>query len=277
MRLIVPTYRRHSNGEDLTLQNIPASIPLTLVVRQDEADAYAARVEQLGRNLDSIWPIPDGAVSGIATTRQWIVDKAIERGESRICMIDDDLHFIVRGKVPETEPGWDYKLRPCDEQDHEQLFAWMEERLAAGYHHAGVSMREGNNRTPGLHVHAESTRGIRCVAYDLEHFRTGQVRFRPEVEGREDLDVTLQLLRLGRPNVVTYHWAQGQRTAENPGGLEGMRPLEQLHDSAEKLAEFHPGLVKLRQKTNKSGGMAGTRTEVTVYWKKALTARRAAE
>jgi hypothetical protein len=275
MRVIVPTYRRHSNGEAQTFEHVPKDFPLTLVVRAGEADAYEEMRRRLGRDKDDIWVIPEGAVSGIATTRQWIIDSAIEMGNQNIVMLDDDLHFIVRGKIPEGEPGWDYKLRPCDEQDFREMIQWLRRAVVRrGYFHAAVSMREGNNRTPGIGAEAEATRGIRAVAYSLEPFRRGvpggRVRFREEVEGREDLDVSLQLMRRGLPNLVTFHWAQGHRAADAPGGLSGSRPLEQLDSTAEKLAELHPDIVRTRTKTNKSGPMAGERTEVTIYWKKAV-------
>lgn len=270
MLLTVPTYRRHSNGEAQTFDHWPREIPLTLVVREEEFDQYRVMLRRLGREGDEIWTIPSGKVSGIATTRQWIVNTAIDLGHKKLVMIDDDLHFIVRGKVPRSEPGWDYKLRPCELEDYEALVGWFEYYLGGGNHHAAVSNREGNNRIPGLLATDVCNRGIRMVGYDLEEFASGRVRFREEVEGREDLDVTLQLIRLGHKNIVTYHWAQGQKSAENPGGLEGMRDGAQLDRTAEKLAELHPGLVKLRKKFNKSGGMAGWRTEVTVYWKRAL-------
>jgi len=270
----VPTYRRHSNGEAQTFEHAPRDFPLHVFCRSAEADQYEAMLERLGRREDTFVPIPDGAVSGIATTRQWMVDWARTQGASRLVMIDDDLHFIVRGLVPQTEPGWDYKLRPCEPQHFRNLAEKLEEKLS-DYAHVGVSMREGNNRLPGIGNYALATRAIRLVGYRLDVLGsadgalTGSV-FRPEVEGREDLDMTLQLLRRGYPNWVTYHWAQGQRSAEAPGGLEGVRDDAQLTSSAERLAALHPGLVRLRQKYNKSGGMAGWRTEVTISWKDAL-------
>lgn len=268
MLLTVPTYRRHSNGEAQTFENVPREVPLTLVVREEERRDYEELLSRLGRDRDTIWSIPPGAVSGIATTRQWIMERALAEGHDRVIMMDDDLHVIVRGKIPEGEPGWDYKLRPVETADEfSVLLHWFDVALSQ-YAHAAVSMREGNNRIPGLHAHDEANRGIRMVGYQTRWFDT--VRFRPEVEGREDLDMTLQLLRMGLTNVVTYHWAQGQRSAGADGGLSGSRTLDDQDRTARKLAELHPGLVKLRTKTNVSGEMAGERTEVTIFWKRAL-------
>lgn len=269
MLITVPTYKRHSNGQAQTFENVPKEIGLTLVIREEERVPYLEMLDRLGRYKDQIWTIPTGAVNGIADTRNWILDKARSLDHHKVIMMDDDLHLIVRGKVPETEPGWDYKLRPCDLGDTQDLFEWMWVSLSL-YAHCAVSMREGNNRVPGIGATVKATRGIRVVGYNLDTVDKHGVRFRSEVEGREDLDMTLQLLRAGEPNIVTYHWAQGQKTADAPGGLSETRTLDNIHTSAERLAELHPGLVKLRTKTNVSGALAGERTEVTIYWKKAL-------
>ena len=292
MLVTVPTYRRHSNGEAQTFEHVPRDFALTLVVRAEEAQQYEKMLGDLRRHSDEIWAIPEGAVSGIATTRQWIVEEALRRGHDRLVMMDDDLHFIVRGRM--SDPEDDVHLRPCDDQDFRDMVEWFDHALGFSkgpehgchghnrpafshpgtYSHAAVSMREGNNREPGFGAHMVASRGIRVVGYDLRFFDPTQtndpVSFRAAVEGREDLDMTLQLLRRGQPNIVTYHWAQGQRSAGAPGGLEGQRSAEQLDQTAELLAELHPGLVKTRVKLNKTGAMAGERTEVTIGWKKAL-------
>lgn len=271
MLLTVPTYRRHSNGEAQTFANVPRDVPLTLVCREEEVQQYAELISgRLGRMRDTIWSIPAGAVSGIATTRQWIMDRAVAEGHDKVVMMDDDLHVIVRGKIPEGEPGWDYKLRPVETAaEFQELLDWFDRALNQ-YAHAAVSMREGNNHIPGLAKFDTANRGIRMVGYNLVATRLLNCVFRPEAEGREDLDMTLQLLRAGAPNIVTYHWAQGQRSAGADGGLSGSRTLDDQDRTARRLAELHPGLVKLRTKTNVSGAMAGERTEVTIYWKRAL-------
>lgn len=270
MLLTVPTYRRHSNGEAQTFENVPRDVPLTLVCRNVEFAQYNAMLQRLGRERDAIWTIPEGAVDGIATTRQWIMEEAIRQGHDKVVMMDDDLHVIVRGKIPDGEPGWDYKLRPVETAaEFQELLNWFDRSLTL-YAHAAVSMREGNNRIAGLNATDEANRGIRMVGYKTAPFEKGVVRFRPEVEGREDLDMTLQILRRGFQNIVTYHWAQGQRSAGADGGLSGSRTLDDQDRTARRLAELHPGLVKLRTKTNVSGEMAGERTEVTIYWKRAL-------
>ncbi len=86
----------------------------------------------------------------------------------------------------------------------------------------------------------------------------------------EDFDVQLQLLKRGLGNACLYYWAQGQSKTNAPGGCSLWRTHEVHEAAARRLAELHPGLVRLRQKANKTdAGGFGTRMEVTIAWKKA--------
>jgi hypothetical protein len=273
MLLAVPSYRRATNGQAQTFSEWPADgPPLTVFVRSEEHDAYVALLTRLGRSHWHVVPIPeDSGVCNISTTRNWILEYAMATRHSAVVMVDDDLHFISR-----SIPDDDVHLRPCGVEEIRGLVQWFQDHIGTTgaerprYAHAAVSMREGNNRVPGKGAQEETTRGIRMVGYNLDALRTTKIRFRPEVDGREDLDMTLQLLRAGYPNVVTYHWAQGQKVANAPGGLSEYRDVAHSDASARKLAELHPDFVRLRDKKNTSGGEFGVRVETTIYWKKAL-------
>ena len=268
MIVAVPSYRRATNNEAQTFQHWPVEFPLHVFVREEEHVDYAALLAALGRDHDVIVPLPTGSVENISQTRNAILGWCQNNGHDKVVMVDDDLHFICR-----NIPGDEVHLRPCELDDYRQLLDWFSEKLHRDYVHAAVSMREGNNRVEGKHATAESTRGIRMVGYNVRALREMNVWFRSEVDGREDLDMTLQLLRRGYPNIVTHHWAQGQKVANAPGGLSEYRDVAHSDASARKLAELHPGFVKLRDKVNTSGGEFGVRTETTIYWKKALGAR----
>lgn len=269
MLIAVPSYRRADNGQAQTFMNWPREMRLTAFVRQEEYDAYAMMLARLGRSQDRLVSIPDGAVSNISQTRNLILTWARMNDQDKVVMVDDDLHFITRGKIPDD----DVHLRECDMYDAEMLARWFDDSLDK-YAHAAVSMREGNNRVPGLGAQVECTRGIRMVGYNLPVLLHYDVKFRPEVDGREDLDMTLQLLGRGLPNVVTYHWAQGQKVANAPGGLSEYRDVAHSDASAKKLAELHPGFVTLRLKNATSAGEFGQRLETTIAWKKKLESAR---
>ena len=137
------------------------------------------------------------------------------------------------------------------------------------YDHVGVSAREGNNRigVGGLDLRNDNTRTLRALAYRTDSF-LGVVHGRVDV--MEDFDVNLQILRGGGSNTSLHYWAQGQSMTNAPGGCSTYRTHEVHERSAEKLAELHPGLVRLRLKENKTdAGGFGTRKEVTIQWKKA--------
>jgi hypothetical protein len=86
----------------------------------------------------------------------------------------------------------------------------------------------------------------------------------------EDFDLTLQLLRKGYPNRVSYQYVWNQRGSGAEGGCSSYRTAEMQTNAALKLKELHPDFVSLVTKT------AGTvwkdmeeRSDVTVQWQKA--------
>lgn len=200
---------------------------------------------------------------GIAKTRLWIGQDAQARGFTKFLMLDDDIRFLVR----RSEDTW--QLRGTEDDELARLLRTIEE-LLDDYGHVGVSPREGNNRFgegPAPLI-AENTRTLRALAYRTEDFLRMQ---HGRVEVMEDFDVNLQLLRAGIPNCSIGYWAQGQKMTNAPGGCSTYRSHEVHEASAHRLAELHPGFVSLRQKQNKTDREGfGTRTEVTIQWKRAF-------
>jgi hypothetical protein len=90
------------------------------------------------------------------------------------------------------------------------------------------------------------------------------------VEIMEDFDLNLQMLRAGYSSAVLYKYANGQGETNAPGGCSTFRTLELHNRNVAKLAELHPGFVKLKtNRKTKSGGELSNRHEATIYWKKA--------
>jgi hypothetical protein len=87
------------------------------------------------------------------------------------------------------------------------------------------------------------------------------------IETREDMDVTLQLLRKGYPNAVWHTTVANQRKYNAPGGATNERTVESMNADAYKLARLHPGYVRVDDKRYKT---SVPRLEVHCSWKKAL-------
>jgi len=228
---------------------MPLEHPVRFVVPPEEHTNYARKTEA---------PVLACPEKGIAAVRRWIGEHAARQGEPYFLMLDDDVQFYRRRENS-------VYLRNADQPgDMEECLARVEEFLKAGYAAVGISPREGNNRIEA--PYAENTRLIRALAFHTEPFLACEHQ---RVQVMEDFDILLQLLRSGRPNANIYEFAQGQKSTNAPGGCSTYR-THQLHEkSAHRLAELHPSFVKLREKRNKTGGDFGTRTEVTIQWKKA--------
>lgn len=205
-------------------------------------------------------------VANIAQTRLFIGRLARDLDQSTFLMLDDDLKLLTRADAEGV------KLRGQSTHDTAQMLYYVREALS-DHAHVGVSTREGNNRVGpgGWLLRAECTRTLRALAYRTEDFLRCE---HGRVPVMEDFDVNLQLLRRGLSNANLFFWSQDQAQTQAPGGCSVYRTKESHEAAARRLAELHPGLVKLRQKENKTGGEFGSRTEVTIFWKKAYESAR---
>lgn len=229
------------------------------VVPSDEVLVYRNTLDRCGFSDVGILACPD---RGIAATRLSIGETAQKMGCGMFVMVDDDVRFLVR----KSEDAWN--LRQADHEDVDEMFEHVARWLDNGYAHVGISAREGNNiaGVGGRDLCNICTRTLRVLAYRTEDF-LGVEHGRVDV--MEDFDVNLQLLEQGKPNVSLFWWSQGQKMTNAPGGCSTYRSHEVHERSAHRLAEMHPRYVKLRQKQNKTDANGfGTRTEVTVQWKK---------
>lgn len=250
--MTLPTYITTLGRADdqVTLRQVPHAI---LVVQDHEYDLHRAKYP--GQSILSLPP----SIRTLGATRRHMLEVVAPEVGGKIVLLDDDLTFLFRPKAGD----WHLKLATGEDM----MILWLRVGLALDkYAHVGVSGREGNNRFGD--EPEESTRYMRVLCYNTSLFPPGVEVGR--VDGMSDFDLNLQLLRAGRKSLVFTRWAQGHRGTQQPGGCSGQRSQESHTREAEFLAAAHPGLVKLRQKSNKTGGDFGTRTEVTVSWKKAL-------
>lgn len=235
------------------LPQVPAS--LIYVVPEAEVDTYSAA-------------LPDNRVIscpevGIAATRRWIGEHANGEGHPKFFMIDDDIRFLIRIS-PEV-----WNLREATSSEVGSMLELVT-KLLDEYGHVGVSAREGQSHLGLGHILSvnENTRTLRALAYRTKDFLSVE---HGRVQVMEDFDVNLQLLRKGIPNANTIYFAQGQKMTNADGGCSTYRSHQVHEESAHKLAELHHPFVKTRQKQNKTDSDGfGTRTEVTIQWKKAF-------
>jgi len=104
--------------------------------------------------------------------------------------------------------------------------------------------------------------------YDVAQLRSlGVIMGRLRV--MEDFDLTIQLLRMGKPNAVIYQYCWNQSGSNADGGCSQYRTLEMQAQAAHQLAKLHSGFVKVTEKQSKNWKGMVTRTDVIVYWKKA--------
>jgi len=246
MKILVPTLSRA--GKVRIFRDLPNA---TLLVDYSQAADYRAAYPDADLHV-----LPEG-VCGIAGVREYCVRDV----GGKILMLDDDLWFYTRR---EDDEG---KLVNASERDMVNLLEAVEDALD-DYAHVGIAAREGFNRFKGLGDILENQRYIRALGINADMV-PADVDF-TRVQVMEDFDVALQLLERGLPSGILTRWAQGQVQTQMAGGCSDYRTHENHERAAKKLHELHPEFVRLRQKENKAGGEFGTRTEVTVYWKKAF-------
>jgi TET-associated glycosyltransferase-like protein len=259
MGLYVPSMGR-AGAKRPVLCWLPESLlpHTTLVVPPGEREEYLAVARRFGCRVASTPP----GEHGIAATRLYIGKFAAARGQSKFCMLDDDIDFYWRPDLT------DYHLRPAPPEIVSQILRDVAADLDR-YAHVGVSGREGNNRV--AEVALENVRYVRLLAYRTEEFLACD---HGRVPVMEDFDVALQLLRRGHSCKVWFCYAQGQDQTNSRGGCSTYRTRALQEKAARQLAELHPGLVRVLMKHNKTDAAAfGTRVDVKIAWKRALNYR----
>lgn len=265
MKVYVPSSSRASSSlfraGPLAYMSGERRASTTYVVPFGQGLAYTSGLAAAGYREVAVMETPVD-VRGIAATRHHIGKLVDEEGESKFLMSDDDVKIYVR-RSPDA-----FNLVYASPENTEEMLLEVERRLdTCG--HVGVSAREGNNRVGvgGPDLVQENTRTLRMLAYQTEAFLAAE---HGRVAVMEDFDVNLQLLEMGLPNRNLAYWAQGQIKTNAPGGCSVYRTHEVHEASARRLAELHPGFVSLRQKVNKTDTDGfGTRTEVTIQWRRA--------
>jgi len=280
MLIVIPSCGRSDSGKQITVRNfaeMKSTRPVVLAVPESEVRRYNNNALAIyGDRMDlSIIGVPD-IIKGISHTRQWILtDFAKHRSERHILMLDDDMDFCFRPNLgsPALETIKSLVLL-------ETMFDTLEDWLAAGFVHIGISARQGNNHFPTPADYGEDdkprtyrdvTRMMNAYAYDTVMLQKLKVEL-GRIPVMEDFDLTLQLLRKGYPNRVSFQFCWNQRGSGKEGGCSSYRTAELQAQAAVKLHQFHPEFVKIVMKkaTTKENwvGMK-ERSDVIVQWQRA--------
>lgn len=202
----------------------------------------------------------------ISEKRPWVLNWARDCGVEKMLMLDDDLSFFDRYTNDQGKP----RLHPTSPASMIHWFNQLEQRLSPVMPHAGFGPRQGNHTQPPGWV--SPARMMLALGYHvptvLDNAQWGRVRT------REDMDITLQLLRRGFPNAVTHEFVVDQAGYGSEGGCSDERTVRSSDEDAYVLRELHPGFVRVVDRTYKNV----PRKEVVCQWRKALasgTQRRA--
>lgn len=251
MRIYIPTKGRINN--QLTISNLPLELrKITTIVCPSNESFW---LKQYHGNYAEIVIQPDDKM-GISPKRAWIVETT---PHEKIVMLDDDLRFAVRRT---DDPA---KFRKAEKDDVLEAFSQLDSILDEEVPHAGFSARGG-----GIGESAQKggwqagKRMMYVLGYHIPTVRKHAIFGR--LSTHEDMDVCLQLLTKGFPNMVNHSFVVDQKFG-NPGGCTNERTVEINNADSIKLAELHPGFVRVTQK-DYSGSTP--RIEVVCSWMKAL-------
>ncbi len=227
-------------------------------VTLDELDTTKAKFWVVHREGERPYNLPDEVESlvcleeGLSVKRDFIYQHAAARDV--ICVqIDDDCRLYKR-----TDGPGSYLEKVTDVTE---LVAVIQQAVADGYFHGGLSQRTGNNREP---EYARENGKIVCFMW---HYMVDV--FFGETPVMADYNVTLDLLTRGYKNLIFYEWCCNQSSGDE-GGCAFYRTKQVVEDTAHFLAEKYPEVCRTDVKFSTGKGIfGGKRTDVRVQWKKA--------
>jgi hypothetical protein len=251
MQIVIPT--RGRTHQQLTLQALPRELRkrTTLICPKREASG----LYRLYKDVEIVVQ-PDPTIT-IARKRAWIMREWLRCGYEKILMFDDDLRFSTRKSAD------DRRLREIRGDELGAEIQRLADKLGPKFPHVGFGARFGNNnqgagwKTPARMMYSLGYY-LPIVVKECELGR---------IETREDMDITLQLLRKGYPNAVWQSTVNDQRKYDAPGGCTNERTIERSNADAYELARLHPGYVSVVERAYEA---SVPRKEVICQWQKAL-------
>jgi hypothetical protein len=271
MLICIPSSGRGHWKEQVTVRNfidMKSQREVVLCIPRNERISYINNINFI-RDENPMLKLTDAYVPnehyGISHTRKWIMTEyAASRGERHILMLDDDMDFCYRPIM--SDPALETIK---DSKRLEAMFLRLEQWLAEGFVHIGLAARQGSNHFLGPEPYRDVTRMMNAYAYDVQALQELGVEF-GRIPVMEDFDLTLQLLRKGYPNRVSYQYVWNQRGSGAKGGCSKYRTEEMQTQAAKQLQQYHPEYVTLVTKTAGSVWKdMEERSDVMVQWQKA--------
>lgn len=250
MKIFIPTMQRADDQRTLKVLQEAGYDPV-LVVPGAEAKEYRKHHPDVH--------VVACAAKGIAMTRQFIMDFAVEAGDNNIVMMDDDLSFHKRRSDDPT------KFKQASHKDVHAMVSLINKHLAK-FAHVGVLAREGGNRITKKHV--DCSRPLRVYAYNMALVSGSGAKYNKGLV-QDDFDMTLQLLRAGLANRIICEYVNDQVTSNAPGGASTYRTIEVHNESVKKLAKIHYPYVRVVEKQTKGAWQGQARLDCVISWKKA--------
>lgn len=232
MNVYIPTRGRASIEKQKTFRLLPPrwKVRTIFVVTPEEAPAFTTQFPANGLLICN--------TLGVPAARQAIVEHAFENTEDhKACMLDDDLRFLRR--VPEWSMD-DPRLLQSTMDDVDEALHWMEDSLTM-YAAVGLGARGNNNSLSDRYVR-EAGRMMRALAVDAELLLDEDIRFDKYLFW-EDFHVTLCLLKLGYPNLISVeHLCDSVQNSE--GGVSLYRDIPKLLEVRDRFLEEHAPFAK---------------------------------
>lgn len=249
-RIYIPTRGRIDH--QITLRKLPTYIhkKVTLVCPKSEA-----------RALREAYPDVDvvgqpNEIKTIAAKRAWIAcELSRSKEEPFWFQADDDLSFYVFDHAID-------KHRVCSEENERlQRKFWLATLPDLVYRYDSVGIGTKAFALPGG-VKENYHLGF---FFGMSQHATKSLKWN-RISLYEDIDYTLQLLKLGFQIGITYDVSLSQRAAESAGGLTetGERDAKKIEKALELLIQFHPTCIS-RKEASGQHSMSNTR----VSWKTA--------
>lgn len=259
--ILIPSRGRSAMSIIGTVDALPQALRknVYLFVLEEESAAYQAKnVAKWGGVVNIV--CASASTDRISEKRRKMANYCADvLQETFFWMMDDDLKFFSR--IPGTT-----RLAQLTPDGFDEMFDHTEamiEEVPNRFCAIGISMRQGNNNIGD--EGAYNTRLIRCGLFNIVPFLMAEHN---RIQFMGDFDVMIQMLKMGYDNHVVALWAQDHNGTNTKGGCSNERDEAVMDRVANELAAFHPDCVVTKQKTNKTGKLA-TRTDVTIYWKKA--------